>query len=106
MPANDHLSYLGFRLFAPPPVLRPYVQAFWAVRADQPLAALREEYLHPSGGFGLVFNRGDALHLNERPLEKRLFLDGINTVSDKMGFQGTVDAFGVRFHPGAAFPFL
>lgn len=103
---ETQLAYLGFRLIPPGTALRPYVQSYWTCHSQTPLRVFREEYLHPRGGFGLVFNFGDRLFLDGQPLAGPIVLDGANTVSRKMGFVGQVDLLGVRFHEGEAYPFL
>ena len=62
--------------------------------------------MHPTGGFGLVFNLGDAVRLDEHLVTAPVFLDGANTVSRKLGFIGKVDLIGIRFYEGGAYPFL
>ncbi len=62
--------------------------------------------MHPTGGFGIVFNLGDTLRLDTQTVAEPIFLDGANTVSRKMGFLGQVEVIGVRFHEGGAYPFL
>ncbi|MCB9133829.1 MAG: helix-turn-helix domain-containing protein [Anaerolineales bacterium] len=105
-PPETQLAYLGFQRHNPHPFLRPYVQSYWSFRRATPLAVFHEEYMHPTGGFGIVFNFGDTLHLDTETVAAPVFLDGSNTVSRKMGFQGQVEVLGVRFHEGGAYPFL
>lgn len=62
--------------------------------------------MHPTGGFGLVFNFGDTLRLDTQTVTEPVFLDGVNTVSRKLGFLGHVELMGVRFYEGGAYPFL
>lgn len=100
------LVYLGFQLLTPGQLLRPYVQSYWHFRRETPLAVYQEEYMHPRGGFGVVFNFGDTLRLDAQPIDAPLFLDGANTVSRKLGFWGRVELMGVRFREGGAYPFL
>ena len=108
MPPTDEvkLAYLGFQLIAPGPLLRPYVRSYWYFRPKTSLVAYREEYMHPQGGFGIVFNFGDKLRLDSQPVTAPVFLDGTNSVSRKMGFLGQVELMGVRFYEGGAYPFL
>jgi AraC-like DNA-binding protein len=62
--------------------------------------------MHPLGGFGLVFNLGHRLQMDQKILTDPVFFDGVNTRSRKMGFEGHIDLLGVRFHVGGAFPFV
>lgn len=100
------LTDLGFQLVPPSGGLRPYIQSFWSFRRATPQLTFREEYMHPRGGFGVVFNFGDPVFLDGRLVKEPLFLDGANTLSRKMGFVGQVDMVGVRFREGGAYPFL
>jgi AraC-like DNA-binding protein len=103
---ESQLAYLGFRLFSPSPLLRSYVREYWYLRREIPLVTYHEEYMHPRGGFGIVFNLGEKLCLDGQTIVEPIFLDGANTVSRKLGFRGNVELMGVRFHEGGAYPFL
>jgi AraC-like DNA-binding protein len=103
---ESQLAYLGFQLVLPSPLLRPYVRSYWYFRRELPLAYYHEEYMHPRGGFGMVFNFGDPLTLDAGAVSDSIFLDGANTVSRKLGFQGHVELMGIQFQEGGAFPFL
>ena len=103
---ESQLAYLGFHLITPSEALRPYVQSYWYFRRDTPLLAYQEEYMHPRGGFGLVFNFGDTVRLDGQAVAEPLFLDGTTTISRKMGFLGRVELIGIRFHEGGAYPIL
>lgn len=100
------LADLGFRLISPGRLLRPYVRSYWYFRSETPLSVYREEYMHPRGGFGMVFNFGDTLRLEAQAVAEPIFLDGANTISRRLGFLGRVELMGVRFHEGGAYPFL
>jgi AraC-like DNA-binding protein len=104
---ETELSYLGFQRLVPGPALRSYIREYWYFRRDTPLLAYHEEFMHPRGGFGIVFNFGDALRLDHTQIViDPIFLDGANTVSRQIGFLGRIDLLGVRFHEGGAYPFL
>ena len=105
-PPEAQLAYLGFQRIPPSPLLRPFVRTYWTFRRQVPLTELQQEYMHPRGGYGIVFNFGDALTLDSTVLTDPMFLDGTNTISRKMGFYGTVDVMGISFHEGSAYPFL
>lgn len=103
---ESQLAHLGFQLVPPSPLLSPYVRSYWYVRRVAPLFTYHEEYMHPRGGFGIVFNFGDDLAYDARVINEPLFLDGANTLSRKLGFRGRIDMMGVQFHEGGAFPLL
>ena len=100
------LAYLGFQRIAPSCLLRPYVGEYWYFRGETPLSAYREEYMHPRGGYGIVFNFGDRLYLDAQAIVEPVFLHGANTISRKWGFFGAVEMIGIRFQEGGAYPFL
>ena len=103
---SDPLAYLGFQLIPPGPLLRPYVRSYWYFRRAAPLTKFHEEFMHPGGGFGIVFNLGNMPYLDGQPLAEPIFLDGVNTVSRRMGFIGAVDQIGISFCVGGAYPFI
>jgi AraC-like DNA-binding protein len=103
---ESRLAYLGFSIIAPRPALRPYVESYWLMQSKGTLLDYREEFMHPLGGFGIVFNLGDSLRSNGQALDEPIFLDGANSLSRKMGFLGKVSLLGIRFKVGAAYPFL
>lgn len=101
---TTQLNYLGFRRFPPSPALKPYVQCYWLIQRDDELTDFHEEFWHSSGGFGMVFNWGDDLYTDGVPLPSRHFIGG-NTASQKLGLHGKIEAIGVRFQAGGAYPF-
>lgn len=103
--ADPRLDYLGFRLLPPSRNLSAYVRSYWFLRREA-LDGVREEFMHPVGGYGIAFNFGDALWLDGQQVHAPAFLDGANTRSRKMTFLGRVDLLGVRFYEGGAYPFL
>lgn len=105
-PLEAQLAYLGFHLVAPSPALRQDVQSYWYFRRDTPLPTYHEEYMHPRGGFGMVFNFGAGVYLDGQAVSDPIFLDGTTTRSRKMGFLGRVELMGIRFHEGGAYRVL
>jgi AraC-like DNA-binding protein len=103
---ESSLAYLGFQLISPSRLLRSYVREYWYLQREIPASVYHEEYMHPRGGFGIVFNLGDNLQLDSQAVTAPLFLDGANTVSRKLGFRGHVELLGVRFYEGGAYPFF
>jgi AraC-like DNA-binding protein len=106
LPPEIQLAYLGFQLISPSRVLQPYIRSYWHFRRETPLLTARQEYMHPTGGFGIVFNFGDALRLDAQAIADPIFLDGVNTISRKLSFLGHVELMGIRFREGGAYPFL
>ncbi len=105
-PPEAQLAYLGFQRIPPSLPLRSFVRTYWTFRRHVPLTELHQEYMHPRGGYGIVFNFADSLTLDSIALTEPIFLDGTNTISRQMGFRGTVEVMGINFHEGGAYPFL
>ncbi len=105
-PQAAPLDYLGFRLIPPGSLLRPYVRSYWYFERQTPLLTAHEEFMHPRGGFGVVFNFGDRLHLDGAGINAPVFLDGTTTISRRMGFLGSIELLGISFWAGGAYPFL
>jgi len=101
-----HLSYLGFQMFTPALELRPYIRNYWLVQREANLDLPHEEFLHAEGGFGMIFNFGDDFSFDGEKIQKKYLLDGANSLSRRMQFHGNIQAIGVRFYPGGAYPFL
>jgi AraC-like DNA-binding protein len=103
---ESRLAYLNFQLVTPSPVLRPYIRSYWYIKPTNTLTTFHEEFMHPTGGYGVVFNLGDRVQLDGQPVAEPVFLDGANTISRKMGFSGQNKVIGIRFLEGGAYPFL
>ncbi len=92
---------LLYRCCLPSPELAPYVALHWSMQGDLPADLAREEYLHPEGGCGLIFNQGDPIQLNGRRHDARRWINGPSSRSVVITLQGRVRLAGVRFLPGA-----
>ncbi|MGE8546157.1 MAG: AraC family transcriptional regulator [Alcaligenes sp.] len=92
---------LLYRCCPPSPDLAPYVSLHWSMQGDLPAGVVREEYLHPEGGCGLIFNQGDSMQLNGRVHGARRWINGPSSRSAVIALQGRVRLAGVRFLPGA-----
>jgi len=103
---EERLAYLSFQRVPPSAQFAPYIESYWYLRRTSAESSATQEFMHPGGGFGLVFNLGGGLSLDGAPLADPVFLDGTNTRSRQMGFSATVEAFGIRFRPGGAYPLL
>ena len=100
-----HLQYLGFQLIQPAPELREFVQDYWFVQSHD-TTLYREEFLHPTGGVGIILNYGDVFSLDNQLVTAKMCLDGANTFSRRLNFAGHVNAVGVRFKTAGAYPFF
>lgn len=106
MAMTQHLTHLGFRFFRPTTALQPLVQCYWHIRCHVGQSALADEFLHPEGGSGVVFNFADPLIFNGQPYLSPCLLIGPAQRTGTLTLSGQVDAIGVRFYPGAAHAFF
>jgi AraC-like DNA-binding protein len=103
--ASPYLDYLGFQLRKPSPVLQVFVRDYWFIRSYDS-SRYREEFLHPNGGLGTIFNYGDDIFLDNQRITEPSVMDGANTFSRRLNFRGEVNAVGIRFKPSGAYPFF
>ena len=103
--SSQQLAYLGFQLMKPSGMLQAFVQDYWFIR-NHDLPTYREEFLHPNGGLGTIFNFGDEFLMDNQPISATSILDGTNTFSRRLNFIGDVYAVGIRFKPSGAYPFF
>lgn len=107
---DQQLKTLGFRAFAPLPPLQKYIQCFWAISRKDKLALPIVNRLAPDGGIGIIFNLGSPLYRyhQSKPIDYKAgsIVAGTTSHSVNMGLTGEINAFGVRFHPGRAYPFI
>ncbi|MBI3167789.1 MAG: AraC family transcriptional regulator [Chloroflexi bacterium] len=99
-------KFLDFKLIPPSQHLAPYVRSYWYFYGNQPMTGYHEEYMNPTGGYGIAFNYGHKFLVDGKYLTEPIFLDGANTISRKVGFVGRVELLGIRFREGGAYPFL
>lgn len=100
------LAHLGFERIQPSPMLRPYVQCFWRVRSGGSVDNKRVEFMHPEGGSGLLFNFGAPISFDGEVKGEGCLVQGPNSQVTQFRLLGAGDLFGIRFHPGAGYPFL
>jgi AraC-like DNA-binding protein len=94
-PPVNILAHLGFRSFLPHPYLRSWIQCYWAVQQPQLPAQGFSEKLYPDGGTNINFCFIPG-HIPQ------VTFNAVQTLST-MHFQGSIDLFGIRFHPGGVF---
>jgi len=88
----------------PSTALRPYIQWYWSVQSDGRVTTPREEFMHPDGSLGLVFNWGDKLDLSQGSYAQTVTIDQVSSQSRRLKLEGVVEAFGILFQPGGAYP--
>ena len=105
-PQPHHLAKIGFQRAVPSPALRPYIQWFWSIESNGRILEKRNEFMHPDGSLSLVFNWGDELEGNNGRYPQSVTLDKVGPYSQQLTLVGHVQAFGVLFRPGGAYPFF
>jgi len=101
---ENMLPHLGFRKLLPCKPLVDYIECYWFVNARTAFGY--NEFLHPDGGMGVVFNYGDPLSFNGSVNIGESFLNGAYTRSTCLGLTGAINAIGVRFKPAGAHAFF
>jgi len=103
---TNQLKHLGFHRIKPCNTLHNFIDSYWFIDAFQPANTVCNEYLHPDGGFGLIFNFGNTLSFDNKTNKEMCFFDGTNTKTRRLGLSGHINAIGIRFKPSAAHAFL
>ncbi len=98
-----HLADVGFKRILPSIALRPVVKWFWYVRSHARIEQPRDEFMHPDGSMGLVFNWGDVLKLSHGHYQQGIAIGAVIPQSKQLRLFGSVEAFGILFRTGAAF---
>lgn len=100
------LSQINFSQFQPDRLLSPYVQSYWSIKRPADGTPLPTFFLHPDGGAGLVFNFGSVWSLDGEAFKTPYLFSGPTQQTSALNLNDDVDAIGIRFHPGMAYPFL
>ncbi|OKY27863.1 MULTISPECIES: helix-turn-helix domain-containing protein [Thalassotalea] len=95
-----------FQRFAPTSQLANLVQCYWHVTYGEGQLAIADEYMHPEGGSGIIFNCADPIKIGNFLLKQGCTIVGPNRKSVHFTGLGRVEAFGIRFHPGAGHQFF
>jgi len=103
---TNQLMHLGFHRAKPCKALHNFIDSYWFIDAFQPANSICNEYLHPDGGFGIIFNFGNTLSFDNKTNKEMCFFDGTNTKTRLLGLSGHINAIGIRFKPSAAHAFL
>lgn len=109
---TPELAALGFDMAAPAAPLRPFVQGYWKIATPEPLADVRDYKIITDGGAGIVMNFADPFaisfsdgaHVLDGPWS--CVVTGATKKAVFLRLSGHVEAWGIRFHPGGAYPFL
>lgn len=100
----SHLADIKFSRIPPSSNLKKIVKWYWHISSRGPLHTTHDEFMHPDGSLGLVFNWGDELELNHGRYPQSAVIDSVNAHSKQLRLAGNVEMFGVLFYPGGAYP--
>lgn len=107
---NLRLQNLGFCKFTPSIQLQNYIQCFWIIARKDKLHSPIINRVAPDGGVGIIFNFGSSFYCSNQnesyDCNDRSIITGTTRNSVKMCFNGEINALGIRFHPGGAYPFI
>lgn len=103
---SHHLAEIGFQRTVPSLCLRPFIQWFWAIQSHGSILEKRHEFMHSSGSLSILFNWGDELELSNGRCPQSVVVEAISPLSRQITLAGHVEAFGVLFRPGGAYPFF
>lgn len=104
--SGPELAHLGFQRVEPSNSLREFIECYWFIDATCTQANGYQEFLHPDGGMGLIFNYGDTLSFNGEQKQTHTSLDGATTRTIELGLGGCINAVGIRFKPAGASVFM
>ncbi|RZA05719.1 MAG: hypothetical protein EOO68_06105, partial [Moraxellaceae bacterium] len=91
---TSDLPHLGFRRYLPHPSLQLWVQNYWIAQQDSIPNAGFTETLYADGGISLTFSFTQSLPSVELKTKQ---------TTSKIIIKKSIDAIGVRFHPGGIF---
>lgn len=103
------LAPMPFYQFQPHPLLKPFVQCYWAIRADSQTQPASDHGIVPGGYVDIVFNLGDRVCLSD---SGSVFFDGPGSFIAgpfdrfrRFRAKGRFEFLGARFHLGGT-PFF
>jgi len=99
---NKKLDHLGFKRIEPSAPLKAYIDSYWFISANCLDPQGFQEFLHPDGGMGLIFNYGDSLSFDGKSDDDRTYLVGTNTKTIRLVLTENINAVGIRFKPAGA----
>lgn len=98
-------SHLNLRLFKPTAPLRPYIKNYWFISAAGSSSS-KTEYLPCDTGSGITLSFNSRLVMGDTAISQGCLISGPNTTSIPLQLGDQIDAIGIRFHPGMAYPFF
>jgi AraC-like DNA-binding protein len=104
--SDNLLPHLGFQRFTPSTKLAPYIQCYWFIKSRTEQNVKTTEYQHADGGMSITFNYSDNLWLDNDTHAGHCLIDGAQTKTRAIHFDGQFNAIGIRFLPAGARAFL
>jgi len=103
---NLELKNLGLQFYLPSDELKSFIQCYWSIHPTNTCV----HKMISDGGMGIVFNFGSSF-LNPIPTlsyntDTKCILTGPKIESFNLQLNPNINALGVRFLPGGAYPFL
>lgn len=107
---NIELEFIGFKMHKPHNNLIPYVQCYWSIYKEANLLKPIRNKIVSDGGSGIVFNYGCplAIKIGDNTVKDihGCFITGPTIKATYLTLDGSVNAVGIRFRPGGAYPFI
>ncbi|MGH7600000.1 MAG: AraC family transcriptional regulator [bacterium] len=101
---------MRYRAIPPSPYLAKYIECFWTLEGHEKYSEASPERILPDGCVELIFNLADAFkryHSNRAlEIQPQTLIAGQMRRYAMIEPTGRVKLFGVRFHPGGAYPFF
>lgn len=101
---------MHYRAIPPQRRLAKYIECFWTLEGSSQPDAIAPEAILPDGCIELIFNLADPFkryHADDKiEIQPATLLAGQMQRFARIEPTGRVKLFGVRFHPGGAYPFL
>jgi len=99
-------AVMELETFAPHPELAPHVRAIWSLRDGRPAPPV-PQMVAPDACIELVLNFADPVERLDPPgRQPRFLFVGEISRAVRIRFTGRLDLLGIRFAPGAAWPFV
>ena len=99
------LSHINLTLHQPTATLRQFVKDYWFISSTAG-SPLQTEYLPADTGSGINFNFGSSMIMGDMIIQHGCAVSGPNPSAMPLRIGAHVDAVGIRFHPGMAYPFF
>ena len=101
---------MRYRTIPPDSRLAKYIECFWTLESQEKVSMASPERILPDGCVELIFNLADPFRRHhfdgEVEVQPSSIIAGQMQHYAMIEPAGRVQLFGVRFHPGGAYPFL